>query len=147
MLLFQEMGASLILTQLLILAIILDEQMKTPLKAILLQVILQLALLAHFHGRMTQIINKVDKSSKEIVAGDGISWAVWTIFILYSLFNVFGVPVILSYIDRRERQEMMLGPKTEREMEVSEYQFSKSLRVGESNPGRPRDRREYSPLY
>jgi len=85
--------------------------------AILLQVILQLALLAHFHGRMTQIVNKVDRSSKEIVAGDGISWAVWTIFILYSLFNVFGVPVILSYIDRRERQEALLGPKTESEIE------------------------------
>ena len=88
-------------------------------KAILLQVILQLALLAHFHGRMTQIVNKVDRSSKEIVAGDGISWAVWTIFILYSLFNVFGVPVILSYIDRRERQEALLGPKTESEIEVN----------------------------
>jgi len=89
------------------------------LKAILLQVILQLALLAHFHGRMTQIVNKVDRNSKEIVAGDGISWAVWTIFILYSLFNVFGVPVILSYIDRRERQEALLGPKTESEIEVN----------------------------
>jgi hypothetical protein len=88
-------------------------------KAILLQVILQLALLAHFHGRMTQIVNKVDRNSKEIVAGDGISWAVWTIFILYSLFNVFGVPVILSYIDRRERQEALLGPKTESEIEVN----------------------------
>lgn len=78
--------------------------------AIVIQIILQFAFIAHFHGKFKILFQKRvghdQTGAPKLVLGDGIHWTLWFTFIIYSFFNVYAIPVIVTHVNNFERQLM-----------------------------------------
>jgi len=70
--------------------------------AIIMQIVIQFALISHFHGRFKFLLQKREWKSNNVKLkpGDGIHWSVWFIFIVYTCFNIYAIPVIVTYVNQ-----------------------------------------------
>lgn len=73
--------------------------------AVLFQVIIQFAFIAHFHGKYTSLMNRMDEPTTDRLHGKGIHWSIWVVFIVYAIFNVYAIPIIITYMTKRSHNE------------------------------------------
>lgn len=107
--------------------------------AIVIQIILQFAFIANFHGKFKILFQKNvgrdPTGAPKLVLGDGIDWTVWFIFVIYSLFNVYAIPVIVTHVNNFERQlkdERILQQESKQSDDPEEFAVSYN-RMGSRN--------------